>query len=205
MSANNIRATSLGNAIGVLTFNVDSLANQIHVKHTLPVVPGTKILLIGRDMQEELGLLSDDGPVIRLDKEHRTILNAESEFDERMRSPSILINRVQSKCSINQHSTHFPIDQYGNTQLDINLFEETIDNSGCTIKLDDPTRRTELLSLLSKYKQVFSEDIHPDGIDCPPMTIPFYDESVTVLRPPRRLNPEKQRIAEEIFNELIRQ
>ncbi|KAL0229594.1 hypothetical protein GEMRC1_014211 [Eukaryota sp. GEM-RC1] len=205
ISANNIRATSLGSAIGVLTFNVGSLANQIHVKHTLPVVPGTKILLIGRDLQEELGLLSDDGLVIRLDKEHRTILNAESEFDERMRSPSISINRVQSKCSINQHSTHFPIDQYGNTQLDINLFEETIDNSGCTIELDDPTRRTELLSLLSKYKQVFSEDVHPDGIDCPPMTIPFYDESVTVFRPPRRLNPEKQRIAEEIFNELIRQ
>ncbi|KAL0231478.1 hypothetical protein GEMRC1_010882 [Eukaryota sp. GEM-RC1] len=37
------------------------------------------------------------------------------------------------------------------------------------------------------------------------MTIPFYDETVTVFRPPRRLNPEKQRIAEEIFNELIRQ
>ncbi|KAL0241755.1 hypothetical protein GEMRC1_006990 [Eukaryota sp. GEM-RC1] len=205
ISANNIRATSLGSAIGVLTFNVGSLANQIHVKHTLPVVPGTKILLIGRDLQEELGLLSDDGLVIRLDKEHSTILNAESEFDERMRSPSISINRVQSKCSIKPNSTHFTIDQYGNTQLDINLFEETIDNSGCTIELDDSTRRTELLSLLSKYKQVFSEDIHPDGIDCPPMTIPFYDESVTVFRPPRRLNPEKQRIAEETFNELIRQ
>ncbi|KAL0229518.1 hypothetical protein GEMRC1_014135 [Eukaryota sp. GEM-RC1] len=44
ISANNIRATSLGSALGVLTFNVGSLANQIHIKHTLPVVPGTKIL-----------------------------------------------------------------------------------------------------------------------------------------------------------------
>ncbi|KAL0229257.1 hypothetical protein GEMRC1_013876 [Eukaryota sp. GEM-RC1] len=118
-----------------------------------------------------------------------------------MKSPCESINSVQS----NSSTINLNIDLYGNTQTDISLFEEIIDNSGCTIELDDPNRRKELLSLLSKYKQVFSEEIHPDGIDCPPMTIPFYDETVTVFRPPRRLNPEKQRIAEEIFNELIRQ
>ncbi|KAL0222900.1 hypothetical protein P9112_002290 [Eukaryota sp. TZLM1-RC] len=36
------------------------------------------------------------------------------------------------------------------------------------------------------------------------MTIPFYDQSKVVKRKPRRLNPEKQRAAEEIFNESIR-
>ncbi|KAL0243248.1 hypothetical protein GEMRC1_005809 [Eukaryota sp. GEM-RC1] len=126
ISANNIRATSLGSVVGVLTFNVGSLANQIHVKHTLAVVPGTKILLIGRDLQEELGLLTDDGLVIRLDKEHRTILNAESAFDGRMKSPCESINNVQSNSST---INNINIDLYGNTQTDISLFEETIDNS----------------------------------------------------------------------------
>ncbi|KAL0243101.1 hypothetical protein GEMRC1_005662 [Eukaryota sp. GEM-RC1] len=118
-----------------------------------------------------------------------------------MKSPCESISSVQS----NSSTINLNIDLCGNTQTNISLFEEIVDNSGCTIELDDPNRRKELLSLLSKYKQVFSEEIHPDGIDCPPMTIPFYDETVTVFRPPRRLNPEKQRIAEEIFNELIRQ
>ncbi|KAL0231869.1 hypothetical protein GEMRC1_011273 [Eukaryota sp. GEM-RC1] len=145
ISANNIRATSLGSALGILTFNVGSLANQIHIKHTLPVVPGTKILLIGRDLQEELGLLTDDGLVIRLDKEHRTILSAESVFDGRMKSACESINSVQS----NSSTINLNIDLYGNTQTDISLFEEIIDNSGCTIELDDPNRRKELLSLLS--------------------------------------------------------
>ncbi|KAL0208733.1 hypothetical protein P9112_011320 [Eukaryota sp. TZLM1-RC] len=36
------------------------------------------------------------------------------------------------------------------------------------------------------------------------MTISFYDESKIVKRKPRRLNPAKQRVTEEIFNELIR-
>ncbi|KAL0239818.1 hypothetical protein GEMRC1_009926 [Eukaryota sp. GEM-RC1] len=78
LSANNIRATSLGSAIGTLTFNVGSLANNVHMKHSLPIIPGTGIFLIGRDLLNELGLLTDDGLVIQLDKEHRTILNAES-------------------------------------------------------------------------------------------------------------------------------
>ncbi|KAL0241324.1 hypothetical protein GEMRC1_006559 [Eukaryota sp. GEM-RC1] len=37
------------------------------------------------------------------------------------------------------------------------------------------------------------------------MSIPFDDKSTVVYRPPRRLNPMKQKVAEEIFNELILQ
>ncbi|KAL0250940.1 hypothetical protein GEMRC1_000154 [Eukaryota sp. GEM-RC1] len=199
LSANNIRATSLGSAIGTLTFNVGSLANNVHMKHCLPIIPGTGIFLIGRDLLNELGLLTDDGLVIQLDKEHRTILNAESEFDARMITPPNSIG--------NQSILNVSNDVNGDSQSNPNSgsdFERFIDDSGCIIRLDDTTRRETLLKTLSEYADVFSEDIDPDGIDCSPMSIPFYDENVTVFRPPRKLNPTKQRVAEEIFNELIR-
>ncbi|KAL0240790.1 hypothetical protein GEMRC1_006026 [Eukaryota sp. GEM-RC1] len=146
ISANNIRATSLGSAIGVLTFNVGSVANQIHNRHSLPVIPGTGTLLIGRDLQNDLGLLKDDGLIIRLDKEHRTILNSEREFDERISIPSkpildqsISIASINDECGKSQPSNQSLID-----------FEKKVDDSGCKILLDDPTRRQALLTLLSE-------------------------------------------------------
>ncbi|KAL0208008.1 hypothetical protein P9112_010595 [Eukaryota sp. TZLM1-RC] len=36
-----------------------------------------------------------------------------------------------------------------------------------------------------------------------PMEINFHDESIRVRRPPRRLNPEKQKVAEQMFDELV--
>ncbi|KAL0206981.1 hypothetical protein P9112_012692 [Eukaryota sp. TZLM1-RC] len=83
-------------------------------------------------------------------------------------------------------------------------FRHELNELGCIICLDDIRDEERLVVLLEKYRNVISGLPHPDGIDCQPMTIPFYDENKVVKRKPRRLNPEKQRVAEEIFNELIR-
>ncbi|KAL0205579.1 hypothetical protein P9112_000886 [Eukaryota sp. TZLM1-RC] len=89
LPANNVSTKSLGSATGILSFNVGSIAQQVHYKHTLPIIPGSNKLLIGTDMLKALGLQTDDGLFIRLDKEHRTLLNAESEFDSRIAQHSI--------------------------------------------------------------------------------------------------------------------
>ncbi|KAL0214765.1 hypothetical protein P9112_006949 [Eukaryota sp. TZLM1-RC] len=80
---------------------------------------------------------------------------------------------------------------------------EHIQSSGCTINLDCDNDKKTLLLTLKEFAETFTLKPHADGIDCPPMEINFHDESIRVRRPPRRLNPEKQRIAEQIFDEFV--
>ncbi|KAL0207931.1 hypothetical protein P9112_010518 [Eukaryota sp. TZLM1-RC] len=183
LPANNVSSKSLGSATGVLSFNVGSIAHQVHYRHTLPIIPGSNKLLIGIDMLKTLGLQTDDGLFIRLDKEHRTLLNAESEFDSR----------------IAQHSIG-TLDNQSSSPSD---FEEQLTRSGCEIKLDDDDNKLKLTSLLRIFSDVFSETPNRKGIDCKPLTIPFRDENAIVHKPARRLNPSKMEIANKIFDELI--
>ncbi|KAL0238345.1 hypothetical protein GEMRC1_012818 [Eukaryota sp. GEM-RC1] len=181
-SANNVESRSLGSAQGILTYDTSSIADLTHVDKTLPIEPGSNKLLLGIDLMKQLGLLTEDGLVIRIDKAILATVNDESEFDSRIIQPP------------RSHSIDNIVD-----------FNKHVFDSGSTIKLDDDTRAESLLNLLQEFSSIFSTAPHKDGIDCPPMAIDFYNEESSVRRKPRRLNPMKQRIAEEIFDELVRQ
>ncbi|KAL0220064.1 hypothetical protein P9112_005717 [Eukaryota sp. TZLM1-RC] len=191
LSANSIRSTTLGCASGVLALNVGSLAIQVFLRIELQIIPGTNNLLIGRDLLQTLGLRTEHGFNLYLDHEHRTILNAECEFDNRICQPIRFIEQLSNKSDLGNEFGH-------------STFRHDLDELGCRMCLDDIRDEERQVVLLEKYRNVFSGLPHPDGIDCQLMTISFYDESKVVKRKPRRLNPEKQRAAEEIFNELIR-
>ncbi|KAL0222808.1 hypothetical protein P9112_002198 [Eukaryota sp. TZLM1-RC] len=190
LSANGIRSTTLGCASGVLALNVGSLATQVFLRIGLQIIPGTNNILIGRDLLQTLGLRTEQCFNINLDLEHRTILN-ECEFDNRICQPIRFIEQLSNKSDLGNDFGH-------------STFRHDLDELGCRICLDNIRDEERLVVLLEKYRNVFIGLPHPDGIDCQPMTIPFYDKSKVVKRKPRRLNPEKQRVAEEIFNELIR-
>ncbi|KAL0221190.1 hypothetical protein RCL1_001044 [Eukaryota sp. TZLM3-RCL] len=180
VSANNVTSSSLGTAQGVLSFRLGSVANLVRLNHRLPIIPGSDLLLIGIDILSQLGLLNEDGLSLRLDKEHSVILLSEAEFDNR-----ILMADESS-----------PLAK-------VTPFASQLTDSGCTITLDDPDKSDSLVALLHQFQEVFSSLPHPDGIDCPPMEIPFHDPTAIVKLPPRRLNPEKQKVAEGIFNDLV--
>ncbi|KAL0223099.1 hypothetical protein P9112_002489 [Eukaryota sp. TZLM1-RC] len=177
-SANNIMSKSLGSAEGTLSFRLGSVTQLVHVKHSLAIIPGNNMLLIGRDLLHHLGLLNDEGLFIKMDEEHRTLLLPEAEFDHRISQVSDVVNVPRR-------------------------WLEHIQSSGCTINLDCDNDKKTLLLTLKEFEETFTLKPHADGIDCPPMEINFHDESIRVRRPPRRLNPEKQKVAEQIFDELV--
>ncbi|KAL0212620.1 hypothetical protein RCL1_006246 [Eukaryota sp. TZLM3-RCL] len=179
ISANNVTTSSLGTAQGVLSFRLGSIANLVRVNHSLPII---HMLLIGIDQMTSLQLLKDNELVIRLDKEHYVILQDEAKFDHMI------------PCN--------PID--GSTTDDTSAdFSSFLAETGCTIQLDNAVYHQRLVSLLQSFASVFSSKPHPDGIDCPPLKITFSNENAIVKFPSRRLNPQKQRIAEEIFKDLV--
>ncbi|KAL0235281.1 hypothetical protein GEMRC1_001863 [Eukaryota sp. GEM-RC1] len=180
-SANNVESRSLGSAQGILTFDTSSIAYLTHVDKALPIIPGSNKLLLGIDLMKQLGLLTEDGLVIPIDSAILATVNDESEFDSRIIQP------FHSPSIIN-------VD-----------FNKHVFDSGYTILLDDDTRAESLLNLFQKFSSIFLTAPHKDCIDCPPMAIDFYNEESTVRRKPRRLNPMKQQIAEQIFDELVRQ
>ncbi|KAL0209474.1 hypothetical protein RCL1_008312 [Eukaryota sp. TZLM3-RCL] len=179
VSANNVTSSSLGSAQGVLSFQLGSIANQVRLNHRLPIIPGSETLLIGIDILSELGLLNEDGFSIKLDKEHSVILLSEAEFDNR-----ITMADESSSAIVTQ-------------------FSSILTDSGCTILLDDEPKTDSLVKLLHDFQEVFSSLPHADGIDCPPMEINFHNPSAIVNIPARRLNPEKLKIAEGIFKDLV--
>ncbi|KAL0205331.1 hypothetical protein P9112_000638 [Eukaryota sp. TZLM1-RC] len=69
--------------------------------------------------------------------------------------------------------------------------------------LDDSSLTHNIKDLLLRYPQIFSKLPDSRGIDCPPMTIEFYDESEIVSKNARYLPPDKLRIANEQIDLLI--
>ncbi|KAL0211545.1 hypothetical protein RCL1_005171 [Eukaryota sp. TZLM3-RCL] len=173
VSANNVTSSSLGTAQGVLSFRLGSIANLVQLNHRLPIIPGSDLLLIGIDILSQPGLLNEEGLSLRLDKEHSVILLSEAEFDDR-----ILMADESSR------------------PAKVTPFASQLTDSGCTMSLDDRSKSDSLVALLHQFQEVFSSLPHPDGIDCPPMEIPFHDPSAIVKFPSRRLNPEKQKVAD---------
>ncbi|KAL0215930.1 hypothetical protein P9112_008114 [Eukaryota sp. TZLM1-RC] len=97
LSANGIRSTTLECASGVLALNVGRLATQVILGIELQIIPGTNNFLIGKDLLQTLGLRTEHGFNINLDREHRTILNAECEFDNRICQPITFIEQLSNK------------------------------------------------------------------------------------------------------------
>ncbi|KAL0228257.1 hypothetical protein RCL1_004400 [Eukaryota sp. TZLM3-RCL] len=182
LSANNVTTSSLGSARGVLTFRLGNIANLVRVSHSLPVTPGSNILLVGTDILTSLGLLNEDGVFIKLNREHSVILQDEAKFDH------LIPITTADELSPDQISADFL------TKLA---------ESDCEITLDDPIKQTRLIKVLESFSEVFQSKPHPDGIDCPPMEIPFHSEDVVVKMKPRNLNPNKLRIARDIFTDLV--
>ncbi|KAL0230975.1 hypothetical protein GEMRC1_010380 [Eukaryota sp. GEM-RC1] len=129
---------------------------------------------------KQLGLLTEEGLIIPVQQTMLAHSNDESEFDSNISMPNSL--------SVLDNTDFYKFDY----------------DSGCSIILDDDDRTNHLLNLLNEFSVIFDSVPHKDGIDCPPMTIDFHDEESTVKRKPRRLNPVKQKIAEETFHELVR-
>ncbi|KAL0208657.1 hypothetical protein P9112_011244 [Eukaryota sp. TZLM1-RC] len=122
--------------------------------------------------------MNNDRVHIHLDELHRTLMLPASEFDLRI-----------------SQTSDFKLSQ---------IFEDHVNSSGCKIKLNNQSENQQLLATLEEFKDVFKLKPHEDGIDCNPMDIDFYDEDTVVYRPPRRLNPERLKIANQIFDELIK-
>ncbi|KAL0241602.1 hypothetical protein GEMRC1_006837 [Eukaryota sp. GEM-RC1] len=179
-SANNVRSHSLGSAHGILTFKFSKVSHLTSVTKTLPSIPGSNKYLLGIDLMKQLGLLTEEGLIIPVQQTMLAHSNDESEFDSNISMPN------------------------SSSIIDNTDFNKFVYDSGCSIKLDDDDRTNRLLNLLSEFSTIFDSVPHKDGIDCSPMTIDFHDEESTVKRKPRRLNPVKQRIAEETFHELVR-
>ncbi|KAL0207383.1 hypothetical protein P9112_012011 [Eukaryota sp. TZLM1-RC] len=175
-SANNLMSKSLGSAEGTLSFRLGGVTQQVHVKHSLAIIPDNNMLLIGRDLLHHPNLLNDEGLFIKMDEEHCTLLLPEAEFDHRISQVSDVVNVPRRRL-------------------------EHIQSSGCTINRDNDKKT--LLLTLKEFEETFTLKPHADGIDCPPMEINFHDESIRVRRPPHRLNIEKQKVAEQIFDELV--
>ncbi|KAL0220073.1 hypothetical protein P9112_005726 [Eukaryota sp. TZLM1-RC] len=169
---------SSGSAEGTLSFRSGSVMQLVHVKHSLAIIPGNNLLIIGRDLLHHLGLSNDEGLFIKMNEEHRTSILPEAEFDHRISQVSDVVNVPRRRL-------------------------EHIQSSGCTINLDCDNGKKTLLLTLKEFEETFTLKPQADGIDCPPMEINFYDESIRVRRPPRRLNPEKQKVAVQIFDEHI--
>ncbi|KAL0212094.1 hypothetical protein RCL1_005720 [Eukaryota sp. TZLM3-RCL] len=182
LSANNVTTSSLGSARGVLTFRLGNIANLVRVSHSLPVIPGSNILLIGTDILTFLGLLNEDGVFIKLNREHSVILQDEAKFDH------LIPITTADELSPDQISADFL---------------SKLTESDCEITLDDPNKQTRLIKVLESFSEVFQSKPHPDGIDCPPMEIPFHSEDAVVKMKPRNLNPNKLRIARDIFTDLV--
>ncbi|KAL0248271.1 hypothetical protein GEMRC1_003507 [Eukaryota sp. GEM-RC1] len=116
--ADGIKVPSQGNAACMLTFCFDRLiAPQVHLKTTIPVIPGKKQFLIGCDILKKLGLLYSNSLLIRLDKEHKKILEDVSCLDhlitQPFSSPTKILNETDPPSNpITLSSTHFPVKNW---------------------------------------------------------------------------------------------
>ncbi|KAL0222751.1 hypothetical protein P9112_002141 [Eukaryota sp. TZLM1-RC] len=135
LSANGIRSTTLGCASGALALYVASLATQVFLRIEFQIIPGTNNFLIGRDLLQTLGLRTDHGFNINLDREHRTILNAECEFDNRICQPIRFIEQLSNKSDFGNDIRH-------------STFRHKLDELGCRICLDDIRDEERLVVLL---------------------------------------------------------
>ncbi|KAL0252203.1 hypothetical protein GEMRC1_001415 [Eukaryota sp. GEM-RC1] len=167
--ANQSRIYSPGLACGYLTFLFEGPAKKVHLKSTLPILPGKDQLLIGCDILTKLGLMDANGVYIKLDEEHRRFISAESAFDQFMTAPPEVFAT--------------------NPSSPINSFKQHLEQKKTRIELP-PVEKEALIDLLAEFSDVFSDLPHPDGIDCEPMRIPFADESKIVSPPPGTLAPK---------------
>ncbi|KAL0205621.1 hypothetical protein P9112_000928 [Eukaryota sp. TZLM1-RC] len=94
-------------------------------------------------------------------------------------------------------------DQYIPPSDQVSSFSSLPDLDKASFKLNDPDLESSVRSLLFKYPEIFSKLPDPEGINCPPMRIPFHDESKIVSKKFRYLPTDKLKVANEEFDTLI--
>ncbi|KAL0211069.1 hypothetical protein P9112_009367 [Eukaryota sp. TZLM1-RC] len=181
-----------GLAIGTLTFKFEGPAKVLHVKTTMPILPGKNQLLLGCDVLKKLGLMTNSGIIIRLNEEHTKFLSAKVFFHHHIvpaPAPAIYPKPTEICHITNDHSS-------------LSQFKTTLANKGTRVELP-PAEAELIIQQLHEFEAVFADDPHPLGIGCPAMEIPFIDESKKVCKPARFLSPEKLKIANDEFDSLI--
>ncbi|KAL0235261.1 hypothetical protein GEMRC1_001843 [Eukaryota sp. GEM-RC1] len=125
-------------------------AKKVHLKSTLPILPGHSQLLIGCDILTKLGLMNANGVYIKLDEEHRNFISAETAFDQFMTTPPEVFAT--------------------NPNFSISSFKKQLELTKTRIELP-ATEKETLIDVLAEFAEssdVFSDLPHPDGIDCEP-------------------------------------
>ncbi|KAL0231357.1 hypothetical protein GEMRC1_010761 [Eukaryota sp. GEM-RC1] len=145
---------------------------RIHLEVKLQILEGSNQLLIGCNILKCLGLLTSEGLSIRINEQRNILLTAEDDFDHLIQSPP--------KAAVAKTS------------------DSSFDD--CRIELPSSTEK-KLLELLKSKEDAFGPP-HTDGIDAPPMSLEYHDESFIVNKPPRKINPARLEIANGIFDEL---
>ncbi|KAL0236278.1 hypothetical protein GEMRC1_002860 [Eukaryota sp. GEM-RC1] len=168
-----------GNALCTLTFCFDRLISPaVHLKSAIPIIPGKCQVLIGVDILKKLGLLKKNGLMIKLNHEHKRILDVESCLDSLVPQPIC----TKEPVSVNKLTTD--------------------ELTQCRISLSDNHHQL-FINLMNSFHDIFGTP-HPLGIDCPPMPIDFYNNEETCYKKGRPLNPHKLEIANSIFDDLIK-
>ncbi|KAL0218924.1 hypothetical protein P9112_004577 [Eukaryota sp. TZLM1-RC] len=159
---------------GTLAFALGGTAKLIYVSTTLAVLDCPNSCPIGCDLLKSLGLLTNN---------------------------YLFINLTERNLSI-QDENAVP-DQFMPPALTVSTAVTLPDLDKAKFLLDDSTLTQNIKDLLLKYPQIFFKLPDSRGIDCPPMTIEFYDESEIVSKNARYLPPDKLRIANEQIDLLI--
>ncbi|KAL0226637.1 hypothetical protein P9112_013961 [Eukaryota sp. TZLM1-RC] len=159
---------------GTLAFALGGTAKLTYVSTTLAVLECPNSCLIGCDFLKSLGLLTNN---------------------------YLFINLTERNLSI-QDENAVP-DQFMPPALTLSTAITLPDLDKAKFLLNDSSLTQNIKDLLLKYPQIFSKRPDSRGIDCPPMTIEFYDESEIVSKKARYLPPDKLRIANEQIDLLI--
>ncbi|KAL0215817.1 hypothetical protein P9112_008001 [Eukaryota sp. TZLM1-RC] len=159
---------------GKLAFSLGGAAKLTFIDVTLAVLPCQNSCIIGCDLLKRLGILTDEYLFLNLSDKNYQLMEDES-------IPDLFIP---------------PSDR-------VSALSALPDLDKTSFLLNDLALETSIKDLLFKYPEVFSKLPAPEGIDCPPMRIPFHDESKIVSKKFRYLPPDKLKVANEEMDVLV--
>jgi len=147
----------------------------------LAYTENVKLLLIGRDLQRELGILRDDG--LHLDFQvckQELAKEKEDEIDDSTLDVYMMArdNEVEGRSS-----------------------EEILVAEVMKVKVPDGPFGEKIRSVCMEFKEVFDPKLPPEGADFPPFHIDLSEDKVTHI-PPRHLKPETREKVKAEFKKL---
>ncbi|KAL0226870.1 hypothetical protein P9112_014194 [Eukaryota sp. TZLM1-RC] len=159
---------------GKLAFSLGGAAKLIVIDVTLAVLPCQNSCIIDCDILERLGILTKDYLSLNLFDKSYQLMDDESIPDQFI-PPSDQVSTLSALPDLDKTS----------------------------FLLNDPTLENSIKDLLFEYPEVFSKLPAPEGIDCPPMRLPFYDKTKIVSKKFRYLPPDKLRVANKEMDVLV--